>query len=108
MKPVMRFGSKSKLSPCFMVPLEMLERVGPVVYRVALPLSLSKVHNVFYVSTLRKYVFYPSHVVELEPIQIYEDLIYDEVFVQIIDVMDKVLRRAIVKLVKVQWSNHDI
>ena len=35
---------------------------------VALPLSMSKVHNIFHVSTLRKYVFYPSHVVELEPI----------------------------------------
>ena len=46
--------------------------------------------------------------VELEPIQIHEDLTYDEVLVQIIDVMYKVLRHVIVKLVKVQWSNHDI
>ncbi|RVW98889.1 Transposon Ty3-I Gag-Pol polyprotein [Vitis vinifera] len=51
---------------------------------------------------------YPSHVVELEPIQIFEDLTYEEVPVQIVDVMDKVLRHAVVKLVKVQWSNHSI
>ena len=70
-------------------------------YRVALPPNMSKVHNVFHVSTLRKYVFDPSHVVELEPIQIYEDLTY-EVPVQIVDVMTKVLWRAIFKLVKVQ------
>ena len=50
----------------------------------------------------------PSHVVELEPIQIYEDLTYEEVSVQIVDVMDKVLRHVVVKLVKVQWSNHNI
>ncbi|RVW37588.1 hypothetical protein CK203_074007 [Vitis vinifera] len=45
---------------------------------------------------------------ELEPIQISEDLTYEEVPVQIVDVMDKVLRHAVVKLVKVQWSNHSI
>ena len=45
---------------------------------------------------------------ELEPIQISEDLNYEEVPVQIVDVMDKVLRHAVVKLVKVQWSNHSI
>ena len=57
MKPVMRFGSKGKLSPRFVGPFEILERVGHVAYRVALPPSMSKVHNVFYVSTLRKYIF---------------------------------------------------
>ncbi|RVW27201.1 Transposon Tf2-2 polyprotein [Vitis vinifera] len=58
--------------------------------------------------SLRKYIYDPSHVVELEPIQIFEDLTYEEVPVQIVDVMDKVLRHAVVKLVKVQWSNHSI
>ena len=56
----------------------------------------------FHVSTLRKHVFDPSHVVELEPIYIYENLTYEEVPVQIVDVMDKVLRHVVVKLVKVQ------
>ncbi|RVX07696.1 Retrovirus-related Pol polyprotein from transposon 17.6 [Vitis vinifera] len=55
-----------------------------------------------------KYIYDPSHVVELEPIQIFEDLTYEEVPVQIVDVMDKVLRHAVVKLVKVQWNNHSI
>ena len=108
MKLVMRFGSKGKLSPHFVGPFKILERVGSMAYRVALPLSMSKVHNVFHVSTLRNYVFDPSYVVELEPIQIYEDLTYKEVLVQIVDVIDKVLRHAIIKLVKIQWSNHDI
>ena len=47
---------------------EVLERVGTLAYKVALPLGLSKIHNVFYISTLRKYVFDASHFVELEPI----------------------------------------
>ena len=65
-------------------------------------------HNVFNVSTLRKYIYDPSHVVELEPIQISKDLTYEEVPVQVVDVMEKVLRHAVVKLVKIQWSNHSI
>ncbi|RVX02879.1 Retrovirus-related Pol polyprotein from transposon 17.6 [Vitis vinifera] len=60
------------------------------------------------VLVLWKYIYDPSHVVELKPIQIFEDLTYEEVPVQIVDVMDKVLRHAVVKLVKVQWSNHSI
>ena len=47
---------------------EILERVGTLAYKVALPTYLSKIRNVFYVSTLRKYVFDASNVVELEPI----------------------------------------
>ncbi|RVW66054.1 Transposon Ty3-G Gag-Pol polyprotein [Vitis vinifera] len=98
MKSIMRFGIKGKLSPHFMGPFEVLERVGTLAYKVALPPSLSKIHNVFHVSTLRKYIYDPSHVVELEPIQISEDLTYEEVLVQIVDVMDKVIRHAVVKL----------
>ena len=62
-----------------MGPFEILERVGTLAYKVALPPSLSKIHNVFHVSNLRKYVFDPSHIVELELIQISEDLTYEEV-----------------------------
>ena len=59
---------KGKLSPRFVGMFEILERVGTLAYKVALPLGLSNIHNVFYVSTLGKYVFDASHVVELEPI----------------------------------------
>ena len=45
---------------------------------------------------------------ELEPIQISEDLTYEEVPIQIVDMMDKVLCHVVVKLVKIQWSNHSI
>ena len=69
MKSMMRFARKRKLNPLFVGPFEILERVGTLAYKVALPPSLSKVHNVFHVSTLRKYIYDPSHVVELEPIQ---------------------------------------
>ncbi|RVW50103.1 Retrovirus-related Pol polyprotein from transposon gypsy [Vitis vinifera] len=108
MKSIMRFWKKGKYGPHFVRPFKVLERVGTLAYKVALPPSLSKIHNVFHVSTLRKYIYDPSHVVELEPIQISKDLTYEEVPVQIMDVMDKVLCHAVVKLVKIQWSNHSI
>ncbi len=53
LKGVMRFGKGNKLSPRFIGPFEILERIGAVAYRVALPPTLSRVHNVFHVSTFR-------------------------------------------------------
>ena len=53
-------------------------------------------------------MFLTPHIVELEPIQLSEDLTYEEVSIQIVDVMDKVLRHVVVKLVKIQWSNRNI
>ena len=108
MKSIMRFGRKGKLSPRFVGPFEILERIGTLAYKVALPPSLSKIHNEFHVSNLRKHVFDPSHIMELEPIQISKDLTHEEVPTQIVDVMDKVLRHTVVKLVKIQWSNQSI
>ena len=103
----MRFGKKGKLSPRYVGPFGVLEKVGALAYRVTLPLKLEKIHNVFLVSSLRKYVYDASHVVDIEPIQLDENLAYEEYHIRIVDTMDKVLRRAIVKLVKVQWSNHE-
>ncbi|KAL5567501.1 hypothetical protein UlMin_024077 [Ulmus minor] len=108
MKGVMRFGKKGKLSPRFIGPFEILERVGKVAYKLALPPELSSVHNVFHVSMLKKYVSDPSHVLEHEPIQVNEDLTYEEKPVQILDRKDKTLRNKVIPLVKVLWRNHKI
>ena len=59
MKGILRFGRKCKLSPKFIGPFEILEKVGQVAYRLALPLDLSSVHLVFLVSMLPKYVHDP-------------------------------------------------
>ena len=79
----------------------MLEKVGALAYKVALPQRLGKIHDVFHVSSLRKYVYNSSHVLEIEPIQVDKNLTYEEYPIRNFDSMEKVLRRAIVKLVKV-------
>ena len=106
MKGVMRFGQRGKLSPRFVGPFEILERIGAVAYKVALPPSLASVHNVFHVSTLRKYEPDPSHVLPVEQLQIDPDLKYEEKPIRILDSKEKQLRNKVIRLVRVQWSNH--
>ncbi|KAA0058449.1 pol protein [Cucumis melo var. makuwa] len=108
MKGVMRFEKKGKLSPHFVGPFEILERIGPVAYRLALPPSFSAVHDVFHVSMLRKYVVDPTHVVDYEPLKINENLSYEEQPVEILAREVKVLRNRGISLVKVLWRNHEV
>ena len=83
-KKVTRFGKNGKLSPRFISPYEVIEKVGPVTYRLALPPDLEKIHNVFHVSTLRRYRSDPSHVVSTEIIELRPDLTYEEEPVEIL------------------------
>jgi hypothetical protein len=106
MKGVTRFGKRGKLNPRYIGPYEILDRVGPLAYRLALPPHLSGVHNVFHVSTLRKYVADPSHVLEAETIPLRENLSYEEIPMKIIDKKENELRRRRISMVKVMWSNH--
>jgi hypothetical protein len=76
MKGVIRFGRKGKSSPRFIGPLEILERIGTVAYRLALPPNLSEIHDVFHVSMLKKYVSDATHVLESESLQIQPNMTY--------------------------------
>nr|XP_048329345.1 uncharacterized protein LOC125422322 [Ziziphus jujuba var. spinosa] len=105
-KGVVRFGRRGKLSPRYIGPYEITERIGPVAYRLALPEELARVHNVFHVSMLRKYIADPSHVLETPNIELREDLSYVEQPVQILDREERVLRNKTIPLVKVLWRNH--
>ena len=57
---------------------------------------------------LRKYIPDPSHVIELEPLQLSKDLTYEDHPIQIVDTKDQVLRRRVMRYVKVQWNNHSV
>ena len=103
MKGVMRFGKKGKLSPRYIGPFEILERVGEVAYRLALPPSLSAVHPVFHVSMLRKYHGDPSHVFDFSSVQLDKDLTYEEESVAILARQVRQLRSKSYTSVRVQW-----
>ena len=98
---VVRFGKRGKLSSRFIGPFEILDRVGTVVCRLALPPSMSSVHKVFHISMLRKYTLYPAHVVDWGKIEVATDGTFEEGPVCIVDSRDQVLRRKTVRLVRV-------
>ena len=80
---VIRFDKKRKLSPRYIGPFEILERVGTVAYRLVLPSSLSSVHEVFHVSLLWKYTPDPTHVVDWGELSIDTDGTFEEGLVRI-------------------------
>ena len=105
---VVRFEKRGKLAPRYIGPFEVLERVGTVAYRLALPPSLSGVHEVFHVSMLRKYTPDPTHVVDWGEITVDTDGPFEEGPVCILDSRDQILRRKIVRLVKVLWQHRGV
>ncbi|KAA3488134.1 DNA/RNA polymerase superfamily protein [Gossypium australe] len=78
LKKVLRFGRKGKLSPRFIGPYEIIERIGLVAYRLLLPSELEKIHNVFHVSMLLRYRSDTSHVIAPTEVEIQSYLSYSE------------------------------
>nr|GEZ20051.1 hypothetical protein [Tanacetum cinerariifolium] len=66
---VVRFGKKGKLAPKFVGPFEIVEKVGPVAYRLRKPEELNGVHDTFHVSNLKKCLADPTPQVPLDEIQ---------------------------------------
>jgi hypothetical protein len=69
-KSSIKFGKGDKLSPRFVGPFEVVERKGLVAYRLALPDSLRRMHDVFHVSILRHYISDPTHVIDISSLQV--------------------------------------
>ena len=105
---VVRFDKRGKLSPRFIGLFEILERVGNVVYRLALPPSMSGIHEVFHVFMLQRYTPDPSHVVDWGEIEVDTDGPFEEGPVCILDSRDQVLRCKTVRLVRVLWRHRGV
>ncbi|XP_054816859.1 uncharacterized protein LOC129316458 [Prosopis cineraria] len=93
-----------KLTPIYISPFEILERIGLMAYCITLPPYLSGVHDVFYVSQLKKYQPNPSHIIEPEEVELWENLTYRTEPERIADVKDKQFRNKTICLVKVIWK----
>jgi len=107
-KGMVRGGKRNKLDPRYIGPFEILERIGPLAYRLALPPEIEKIHDVFHVSQLRKYVPDPSHVLRYSPLQLQDDWSCTVEPVQILDRKEKQLRNKAIPLVKVLWRSKEI
>ena len=105
---MVKFGKRGKLSPRFIGPFEILERIGTVEKRLALPPSMSGVHEVFHISMLWKYTPDPAHVVDWGQIEVDTDETFEEGLVCIVDSRDQVLRRKTVRLVRVLWRHYGV
>ncbi|XP_073019418.1 uncharacterized protein [Primulina eburnea] len=84
--------------------------MGNLDYQRALPPSMSRIDNVFHVSQLRKYVSYPSSILEVELLlikgNVNEEMKYEEVPIRVMNIKYKVLRYRTIPYVKIKWSNH--
>ncbi|CAN6446957.1 unnamed protein product [Victoria cruziana] len=105
-KGIFRFGEKRKLSPRYIGPFEILERIGHVAYRLALPPQLSHVHNVFHVSLLRKCIPDPSRQISHSDLHVDERLSYPELPIRVIEEQVRRLRNKQIPMVKVEWQHH--
>ena len=77
--------NSTNLSPRYIEPYEIIEKLNLVAYRLDLPTKLEHVHNIFHILQLRKYVPDPSHIIIAELVEIVENLIYKECPIQILD-----------------------
>ena len=89
-----------------MGPFEILERVGDLAYRLALPPEFASVYDVFHVSMLRKYVHDPSHIVNYTTLEVNRHLTYEEMPRAILEKKVHKLRNKDITLIKVQWNRH--
>ena len=107
-KGIRRMGKSAKLTPRYAGPFEIIERIGPVAYKLELPPNLTEIHDVFHVSQLRKYHPDPSHVIDHVDLPLQTDLSYVEQPVHILDYQIRELRNRRIPQVKVLWRNQKI
>jgi hypothetical protein len=106
MKGVHRFGVKGKLCPRYTGPFKILSQSRGVAFELELPKELSKVHNVFHASQLRKCMKTPEETISYGEIEVQADLTYIEEPLRILAENWKQLRNRAIKYCKVQWKHH--
>nr|GEY37776.1 putative reverse transcriptase domain, ribonuclease H-like domain, aspartic peptidase domain protein [Tanacetum cinerariifolium] len=100
-KGVIRLGKHGKLSPRYIGPFKIIERIGPVAYKLELPEKLYGIHNTFHVSNLKKCLADENLVIPLEEVQLDDKFHFIEEPVEIMDREVKQLKQIRIPIVKV-------
>ncbi|GJZ11710.1 hypothetical protein Tco_0546469 [Tanacetum coccineum] len=104
-KGVVRFGKRGKLNPKYVGPFKVLEKVRVVAYKLELPQELSRIHNTFDVSNLKKCYADKPLAVPLDGLHIDDKLHFVEEPVEIMDRKVKILKQSRILIVKVRWNS---
>nr|GEU37920.1 putative reverse transcriptase domain-containing protein [Tanacetum cinerariifolium] len=103
-KGVIGFGKRGKLNPRYIRPFKILAKVRTVAYRLELLEHLSRVHNTFHVSNLKKCLSDKTLLIPLDEIQIDDKLHFIEEPIEIMDREDKRVNQSCIPIVKVRWN----
>ncbi|GJX73645.1 hypothetical protein Tco_0312240 [Tanacetum coccineum] len=104
-KGVIHFGKHGKLSPRYVGPFKVIDRIDPVVYKLELPNELRRIHNTFHVSNLKKYLADENLIIPLEEIQLDDKLHFIEEPVEIMDREVKQLKQSRIPIVQIRWNS---
>nr|GEX12537.1 putative reverse transcriptase domain, ribonuclease H-like domain, aspartic peptidase domain protein [Tanacetum cinerariifolium] len=104
-KGVVHFSKRGKLNSRYVRPFKVLKKVGAVAYKLELPQELSRIHNIFHVSNLKKCYSDDPLVVPLEGLELDDKLHFVEEPVEVMDREVKQLRQSCVPIVKVRWNS---
>ncbi|GJZ20413.1 hypothetical protein Tco_0557003 [Tanacetum coccineum] len=104
-KGIIQFEKRGKLNSWYIGPFKILERIGPVAYKLELPEELSNVHNTFHISNLKKCLSDESLVIPMKELQLDDKLNFVEEPVEIMDPEVKQLKQSRIPIVKVRWNS---
>ncbi|GJX51914.1 hypothetical protein Tco_0280283 [Tanacetum coccineum] len=104
-KGVVHFGKRGKLNPRYVGPFNVIERVRTVAYKLELPQQLSRVHNTFHVSNLKKCLSGESLMIPLEELRVDDKLHFVEEPIEVMDREIKQLKKSRIPIIKVKWNS---
>nr|GEW21095.1 putative reverse transcriptase domain-containing protein [Tanacetum cinerariifolium] len=104
-KVIICFGKRGKINPRYIGPFKILERIGPVAYKLELPEELNNIHSTFHVSNLKKCLSNESLIIPMKELRLDDKLNFVEEPVDIMDQEVTQLKQSRIPIIKVRWNS---